>query len=102
MDPKGRSSSSRNHSPSFGFRQENGGYRIFRIGAGPTDGASIMACHKQIAAEIDMHAEVLPPLGQRLDLVLHRIGQRRQANDALRVRPALEGVQERLGEGAVL
>jgi len=30
---------------------------------------------KQIAAEVDMHAEVLPALGQRLDLVLHRIGQ---------------------------
>ena len=34
--------------------------------------------HEQVAAEIDMHAEVLPALGQRLDLVLHRVGQRRQ------------------------
>ena len=51
-----------------------------------------MADQEQVAAEIDMHAEVLPALGQRLDLVLHGVGQRRQPNDALSVRRALEGV----------
>ena len=59
-----------------------------------------MAGHEQIAAEIDMHAEVLLPLSQRLDLgldlVLHRVGQCRQTNDALGVRGALKRVQERL------
>ena len=44
----------------------------------PVDAASIMAGHEQIAVEIDMHAEMLTALGQRLDLVLHRVGQRRQ------------------------
>ena len=42
---------------------------------------SIMARHKQIAAEIDMHAEVLPALGQRLDIVIHRVGQRGKPDD---------------------
>ncbi len=37
---------------------------------------SVMPRHKQVTAEIDMHAEVLPALGQRLDLVLHRVDQR--------------------------
>src|ERR1700721_2838845 len=39
----------------------------------------IMACHEQVAAEIDMHAEVLLALSQRLDFVLHRVRQRREA-----------------------
>jgi hypothetical protein len=63
MDPKRRSSSSRDHSPFFGFWQENGGYGIFRIRASPASGASVMTRHKQVAAEIDVHAEVLPVVG---------------------------------------
>ena len=44
-----------------------------------------MAGDEQIVAEIDMHAAALPALGQRPDLVLHRVGQRRQPDDALRI-----------------
>src|SRR6516165_1063963 len=47
---------------------------------------SIMARHEQISAEIDMHAEVLPILAERLDLVLHRGGQREKPHDPLGVR----------------
>ncbi len=50
---------------------------------------SIMADQEQVAAEIDVHAEMLSALGQRLDLVLHGVGQRRQPNNALGVRRAL-------------
>ena len=46
---------------------------------------SKMTRHEQVAAEIDMHAEVLTALGQRLDLGLHRFGQCRQPNDALSI-----------------
>jgi hypothetical protein len=42
-----------------------------RVWAAP----SIMARHEQIAAEVDVHAKVLPALGQLLDIVLHRVGQ---------------------------
>ena len=61
-----------------------------------------MTRQEQVAAEIDMHAEMLLALGQRLDLVLHRVGQRRTRNDALGIRRAGERSQEGLRERAVL
>jgi hypothetical protein len=35
---------------------------------------SLVVRHEQVAAEVDMHSEVLPVMGQRLDLVFHRVG----------------------------
>ena len=54
-----------------------------------------MTCHKQIATEIDMHSEVLLALRQRLDLGLHRVGQRGTRDDALGIRRAGERVPTR-------
>src|SRR5271165_3145364 len=65
-------------------------------------GVSIVTGDEQIAAEIYVHAEVLPALGQRLDLVVHGVGQRRQADDSLSVGGAGERVEKGLRERAVL
>jgi hypothetical protein len=62
----------------FGFAQEN----VDELGNYPSPAApsqeSITTRHEQVAAEIDVHAQMLPVMGQRLDLVLHRVGQRRK------------------------
>ena len=59
-------------------------------------GLSIVAGDEEVAAEVDVHAEVLPALGQRLDLVFHCVGERGQADDALSVRGAGERVEKGL------
>jgi hypothetical protein len=41
-----------------------------------------------------MHAQVLPALGQRLDIVVHRVGQGGKPHDALGVGRTDERVQE--------
>ena len=47
--------------------------------------ASIVSGDEQIAAKIEMHAEMLTSLRQRLDLVFHGVGESGQPDDALRV-----------------
>src|SRR5580698_2689008 len=87
---------SRDFNQAFGFRQENIDWiaEFFSLVSQEMAGL-IMARHEQVAAEIHMHAEMLPVMGQQLDLVLHGVGQRREFDDTFRVRRPLERVEER-------
>ncbi len=62
-----------------------------------------MAHHEQVAAEIDMQAEVLSALRQGPELGVHRVSQGGQPDDpvSLRVGGAAQRVKKRLGECAM-